>query len=180
MRNSTIHNNIADPYSAGGVLVGQNAAGVFSFCTISNNTGGILGGLYLDIDTSVILAGTIISNNRRGSDDSLINCAGNSFQTTLYNLEDDNDCGLSAGTNLINTDPKLGGLTRDGGLTPTLPLLSGSPAIDAVVVGTTLTEDQRGKPRPKGEYPDMGAYEYYGPVCFPVRSTDGTGTIICM
>ncbi len=180
IKNSTVHNNISDPYSAGGVLVGQDAAGVFSFCTISNNRGGLYGGFYLDSGTSVTIAATILSNNRRISDESRINCSGNAFSSTLYNLEDANTCRFSTPINLIDTDPELGGLSRNGGFTPTLPLLSGSPAIDAVTAGSTLIVDQRGKPRTNGEYPDIGAYEYYSPICFPVRATNGNVTIVCI
>ena len=68
-----------------------------------------------------------------------------------------------------NIDPKLGTLGNYGGLTQTVPLLSGSPAIDAGNPsgctdgqGNLLKTDQRGMPRPNKEDIggcDMGAYE---------------------
>ena len=68
-----------------------------------------------------------------------------------------------------NTDPKLGTLGDYGGPTQTIPLLAGSPAIDAGnpngctdANGDLLKTDQRGYPRPDKEDTggcDMGSYE---------------------
>jgi hypothetical protein len=86
-----------------------------------------------------------------------------------YNLSSDNTCSLDGPGDMNNTDPKLGTLGDDGGPTQTIPLLSGSPAIDAGnpsgctdSSGHLLTTDQRGYPRPDPEDTggcDMGAYE---------------------
>ena len=60
-------------------------------------------------------------------------------------------------------DPGLGTLGNYGGTTQTVPLLPGSPAIDA---GLDLSTYFHGKPLPgcepgyfKGKAPDAGAYE---------------------
>jgi hypothetical protein len=68
-----------------------------------------------------------------------------------------------------NTDPMLGPLQNNGGLTQTMALLSGSPAIDAGNPagctdgsGHLLKTDQRGMPRPDPEDTggcDIGSYE---------------------
>jgi hypothetical protein len=68
-----------------------------------------------------------------------------------------------------NTNARLGTLAYYGGPTQTIPLLSGSPAIDAGNpsgctdrLGHLLKTDQRGLPRPDTEDKsgcDMGAYE---------------------
>jgi len=63
-------------------------------------------------------------------------------------------------------DPLLGTLGNYGGFTQTIPLLAGSPAINAVPAGTngcgtTVAEDQRGGTRPQGADCDMGAYEFF-------------------
>lgn len=70
---------------------------------------------------------------------------------------------------LNNIDPRLGTFGYSGGPTQTIPLLSGSPAIDAGNPsgctddrGNLLTTDQRGMPRPDpGDTGgcDMGSYE---------------------
>ena len=86
-----------------------------------------------------------------------------------YNLSSDNTCNFNGPGDLNNTDPRLGSLGYYGGSTPTIPLLSGSPAIDAGNPsgctdgqGNPLKTDQRGLPRPDQEDTggcDMGAYE---------------------
>jgi hypothetical protein len=63
-------------------------------------------------------------------------------------------------TDLINTDPLLAPLADNGGPTPTMALLPGSPAIDAGVSVSGVTTDQRGVPRPQGSAPDIGAFEF--------------------
>jgi hypothetical protein len=86
-----------------------------------------------------------------------------------YNLSSDETCHFHKTGDVNNVDPKLGTLGNYGGLTQTLPLLSGSPAIDAGNPngctdgqGHLLKTDERGKPRPDKEDKsgcDMGAYE---------------------
>ncbi len=53
----------------------------------------------------------------------------------------------------------LGVLTDNGGITPTLALSEGSPAIDAGTNVSGMTTDQRGATRPQGNGFDAGAYE---------------------
>ena len=48
-----------------------------------------------------------------------------------YNLSDDSSCNFHNSGDRNNIDPKLGTLGSYGGPTQTIPLLSGSPAIDA-------------------------------------------------
>lgn len=60
----------------------------------------------------------------------------------------------------MNSNPQLGVLTNNGGLTPTIALLSGSPAMaaGATVSGVTMpSTDQRGVAR--GSVLDLGAYQ---------------------
>ncbi|CAA9454347.1 MAG: hypothetical protein AVDCRST_MAG01-01-4978, partial [uncultured Rubrobacteraceae bacterium] len=64
-------------------------------------------------------------------------------------------------------DPRLGSLADNGGPTRTHALLAGSPAIDAVPVGTNgcaadFTADQRGVHRPLGGACDAGSVENFG------------------
>ena len=90
-----------------------------------------------------------------------------------YNLSRDNTCNFNNIGDQYSTDPKLGTLGYYGGPTQTIPLLSGSPAIDAGnpsgcrdSQGNLLKTDQRGYPRPDSDDKttakprcDMGAYE---------------------
>ena len=80
------------------------------------------------------------------------------------NLSDDNSCSadftnLADQNNLVNLASTLGALSDNGGFVPTIPLLEGSPAIDAGVDVTGLTTDARGVARPQGLAYDSGAYE---------------------
>lgn len=57
--------------------------------------------------------------------------------------------------------PRLGHLSDNGGATLTIPLLSGSPAIDTGPPSQVLTTDQRGTvyPRKVGSATDIGSFE---------------------
>lgn len=76
-----------------------------------------------------------------------------------HNLSSDNSCGLVGTGSLNNADPKLGPLAFYGGPTETLPLLAGSPALDAGSNSGHPLFDQRGRTRPFGSTSDIGAFE---------------------
>jgi hypothetical protein len=128
--------------------------------TFSGNKGGnVPGG---GIRGTATLQNSIVANN------SVWNCAA-TITSKGYNLSSDGTCNFNGPGDLNNIDPKLGTLGDYGGPTQTIPLLSGSPAIDAGNPsgctdgqGHRLTTDQRGMPRPNPEDAggcDMGAYE---------------------
>ncbi|MCA9308771.1 CSLREA domain-containing protein [Candidatus Saccharibacteria bacterium] len=80
------------------------------------------------------------------------------------NLTDDNTCSSyftepTDQNNVTNLASTLGALGDYGGYVPTIPLLEGSPAIDAGVTVAGLTSDARGVSRPLGLAYDSGAYE---------------------
>ncbi len=62
-------------------------------------------------------------------------------------------------TSLMNTDPLVGDLGVNGGLTQTCPLKTNSPAIDKIPPDFAPDIDQRGFGRPFGTNSDIGAYE---------------------
>ncbi|HWH71971.1 MAG TPA: choice-of-anchor Q domain-containing protein, partial [Candidatus Sulfotelmatobacter sp.] len=76
-----------------------------------------------------------------------------------HNLSSDASCQFTSPGSLNNTDPKLGPLDNYGGPTPAMPLLAGSPAIDGGDSSVFLPTDQRGRTRPYGAAPDIGAFE---------------------
>jgi hypothetical protein len=86
-----------------------------------------------------------------------------------YNFSDDshNTCGFNAPTDRPNGgNPQLGPLSANGGPTPTMLPLSGSPLLDAIPAGDCqadgaagVTTDQRGVTRPQGGSCDVGAVE---------------------
>jgi hypothetical protein len=123
--------------------------------TISGNSaGGTVG--------TATLANSIIANNFDA------NCRG-TITSHGYNLSSDSSCAFSNSGDQNDTNPMLGSLGYYGGPTPTIPLLTGSPAIDAGNPsgctdgsGHLLKTYQRGMPRPDREDKsgcDMGAYE---------------------
>ena len=64
-----------------------------------------------------------------------------------HNISSDSSCPFDKPGDLVNTDPLLGPLADNGGLTQTQALLGGSPAIDAGSKNCTVF-DQRGTVRP--------------------------------
>ena len=71
-----------------------------------------------------------------------------------------NTAGTLDGTAYTAADPLLGPLAGNGGPTPTMALLPGSPAISAGSSAAGLTTDQRGFGRK--DPPDLGAFESGG------------------
>src|SRR5438128_11458042 len=111
--------------------------------TVSGNSaGGIFNG------GTATLQNSIVADNSAG------NCVG-TMTSHGYNLSSDSTCNFNATGDLNNTNPLLGTLGNYGGSTQTIPLLSGSPAIDSGNPNVCtdrqchlLKTDQRGKPRP--------------------------------
>src|SRR5439155_14749454 len=112
------------------------------------------GAIYLSTGAAAIVANTILA-------DSL--SAGNCFGPLAdggHNISSDGTCNFTAGSSLNSTDPKLGPFGSYGGLTATIPLLAGSPAIDAGDSAACPAVDQRGISRPSGAGCDIGAFEF--------------------
>ena len=84
--------------------------------------------------------------------------------------------GDKVGTPGAAIDAKLGTLGNYGGHTETLPLLPGSPAIDAGACPAGVATDQRGIARPQGAACDSGAFESRGVQSLAVAVTAGGPT----
>jgi hypothetical protein len=144
--------------AGGGTLTINNST--VSGNSASSRYGKAYGG---GITGPAILQNSIVANNGSAG-----NCYG-TMTSNGYNVSSDNTCNFNNTGDLNNTDPKLGQLGNYGGPTQTIPLLSGSPAIDAGNPsgctdgqGHLLKTDQRGRPRHDKEDTggcDMGAYE---------------------
>ena len=142
--------------------------------TIANNTvehgaGGVFQG-------SVQLANSLIAVNTGDAGNDVV---GTDFTSQGHNLIGTGTGGTvtlatgdQVGTNASIINPLLGPLGSNGGTTPTIPLLDGSPAIDAAdpnnsdaafpappALIPSLTTDQRGVARPQDGGNDIGAFE---------------------
>ena len=129
-----------------------------SFTTLSDNAAAIGSAVSDEAPGQLSIDNSIIAGNAGGS-----NC--DVGLTSLgYNIEDADSCGLNAVGDQINTDPLLGVLTDNGGVTLTHALLAGSPAIDAASPSCPApATDQRGVARPQGAACDIGAFESGAP-----------------
>ena len=99
-----------------------------------NNGGNIAAVGQVSLRNTIVADGTA-----RGEHNNCVSFhEGNRFTSLGHNLETKgntdhiSDCNLTEASDKPNTDPKLGPLADNGGLTPTHALRDGSPAIDAV------------------------------------------------
>jgi fibronectin-binding autotransporter adhesin len=150
----------------GGALLNNGGTSMLAFQTIFDNSAnggtantngiGIGGGIYATNGTVTlqdsIVAGSTSGNNFYASAGAVVDAG--------YNINSDSSFTLTGRGSLNDTDPMLGTPGRYGGPTLTVPLLAGSPAIDAA--GSVFPPtDQRGLPRPYGSDADIGAYEFW-------------------
>lgn len=156
--NSTFSGNSsigAAPFDFGGGIYNSGTL-TLAYCTLSGNNATNGGGLY-NIGT-LHLNSSIIADSVSGVD-----CLNDgTMASNSKNMIEDNTCSPSK-----SGDPKLDTLKYNGGLTMTMALLSGSPALDAIPkgtngCGTTITTDQRGVRRPQDKGCEIGAYEVKG------------------
>jgi CSLREA domain-containing protein len=169
VRRSTFAGNSA---VQGGGVYSNTGMTLLDGVTIAQNLAG--GGIFNEMGISVEVA--LLASNAGG------NCLGLPPLAGAFNLDDANTCEFvddpgNDQPNFPNTDPLLGPLANNGGLSPTFALLPGSPAIDAVSsdiqMGCQNDTDQRGYPRgrPRVVNPDnsetffcdIGAYEAVAP-----------------
>ena len=155
--------------------------------TLAGNTASSGGGIYLDAQvggfSKLEIGDTILRSGASGAN---ILSAGGTVVSDGYNLSSDGASGLlTNATDQLNTDPMLGPLKDNGGPTPTMALLSGSPAIDKGKSFGVAT-DQRGAPRPfdfaasanapGGDASDIGAFELGSPT-LNIRQVDSNAVL---
>ncbi|HET7453505.1 MAG TPA: right-handed parallel beta-helix repeat-containing protein [Thermoanaerobaculia bacterium] len=145
--------------NGGGVFVGLSGASnpaIFD-STIAGNSAHSGGGIFAERSggtSRLDVAVSVVSANSPGD------CAVGALLLSLgHNMAKDSTCPFTASGDHKGTDPKLGPLALSfPGETATLPLLPGSPAIDAGDDDLATATDQRGVPR-AGAHPDIGAFE---------------------
>jgi hypothetical protein len=130
---------------------------------------------------ALTLYNSILAGNTASAGPNLLNTAGN----VDFNLiQDASGATLSGSNNITGQAPNLGLPAANGGSTPTLALLLGSPAIGAgsnALVPAGVSLDQRGSARIEGGTVDIGAFELDTTpptltISAPSRSTAGTGS----
>jgi predicted outer membrane repeat protein len=128
--NSTLSGNSAA--SGGGIYSQEQVTVTVTNITLSGNSANSGGGIYNNGSsggTVAIVANTILKTGASGEN---IYNFGGQVVSQGYNLSNDNGSGyLNHSGDQINTDPMLGPLQNNGGLTLTHALLAGSSAIDA-------------------------------------------------
>ena len=177
--NTTISGNVATMGSGvGGMLLDGTMPFVLTHVTVTDNTGGGVGGVSCAIPPACYLYGCIIAGNHTGAagnpditqgvlsvDYNLIGNVG----TVVFNS---NGAGDIYGDPMSSSTPNAGATEFPNAIDPVLapltaysrhakvhPLLAGSPAIDAANPVTAVSVDQRGRARPVNSRADMGAYE---------------------
>jgi len=176
--NSTISGNTAT--DGGGGISSLGGTVNLTSSTISGNTASFAGGIYNNQGTLNLTSSTVSGNTASGSGNSGGPGGGIGHFSTL-NLTSSIVAGNSGGDisgsiasstySLTSGDPKLGPLADNGGLTQTMALLPGSPALNAGGPTCPAT-DQRGVARPQGPACDIGAYES---TIFVVTNTADSG-----
>jgi hypothetical protein len=146
-------------YGGGGLYGGADSILSIEHATFYGNyTASSGAALWISGSNSLTLHDNILASDDTGNtcNLSLID----TFNDPGYNLGSDHSCGLSIDRHdLIDTDPILAALAYNGGQTPTMALLTSSPAIDSGDPITCQTRDQRGYYRPVNGVSDIGAYE---------------------
>ena len=178
--NCTFSGNSANGSSGdGGGMYNYSSSPTVTNCTFSGNSAYGGSGMY-NYSSSPTVTNCTFSGNSADVGGGILNSENSNariYNTILWGnsgkeiLNDDSkptvsDCviedGYADGTNIITADPKLGTLGDYGGPTETIPIETGSSAIDAAVYQSDVTQpttDQRGIPRPQGRACDIGAYE---------------------
>jgi predicted outer membrane repeat protein len=154
LTNVTFISNTAT--SRGGGMYNASSSPTLTNVTFSGNSAtgatGKGGGMYNANDSSPAIRNTIFWGNT-APDGAQI--ADDVSSTPI--VSDSVVQGGYAGANTIETDPNLGTLGNYGGATKTIPLLTGSSAINATSSNCPAS-DQRGVPRSNPTC-DVGAYE---------------------
>ena len=135
----------------GGLFASGSSPGVvISSSTLSGNRvesagGGSGGNVYTSGEGS--LANSIVANGVGSAGAENCTITGEKFVSLGFNLDSRDQCNFKAVGDKVNTDPLLGPLQGNGGLTQTMQPAANSPAVDQGR-SFALTGDQRGLTRP--------------------------------
>ncbi|PWH17208.1 MAG: hypothetical protein DDG60_02900, partial [Anaerolineae bacterium] len=168
LTNVTFSGNLAQRQGGGmhNFQSSPNLMNVTFYGNVAEDTGGG-GGMYNLTSSQPFLRGVILAGSVNGD---CVNGTGGNIagEYSLIQNTGANACGAVNGVSgfIVGQNPNLGPLVNNGGFTLTHALLSGSPAIDAIINNWCASEDQRGATRPQdGDLDgilvcDIGAVEY--------------------
>ncbi|MEO7198405.1 MAG: choice-of-anchor Q domain-containing protein [Solirubrobacterales bacterium] len=164
---STIENSTLDGSLGYAFQTSTGSSSTVRASTISDNGSGGLIASDFAAASEIVVSGSILSGNTTNC-----NTVGASTITSGGgNVEGANDCGFAAANDLANTDPLIGPLANNGGLTQTRAIPANSPAVDNFAAGCPPpATDQRGRSRPQGGACDSGAYEFDTPASVTIDS----------
>lgn len=149
--NSTLYGNVANGYSlqeAGGAIYNDGAIGLTNVTVSGNSSPQPI--LY-SASGSLVLKNSLLGENDGVTATNVVD-AGNNLSATSSPI-------FTSDSSQNSVNLRLGTLGDYGGATPTIPLLAGSPAIDAADDAAAPSMDQRGFARPYGAHADVGAFE---------------------
>jgi hypothetical protein len=155
--------------SSGGAIFNDGSL-VLRHCTIAGNSANFGGGIHMvkamTIENSIVASNTA----SRGADINNLAALTRVGASIVPNLRSGSS--LTGSGTSSTADPLLTGLAANGGLTRTMGLQAGSPAINAAV-GSSITSDQRGQA--VSVSPDIGAFEL--PPSLPVLGVASSGNV---
>ncbi len=116
-----------------------------------------------DIDSGGTVAASLLLNNSilaasSGGHD-LVSAGNTATVSGSHNLVMSSDGTIDAGVIALTANPMLGPLQNNGGPTPTMLPLAGSPILGAGDPSLAPSTDQRGDPRPPDGPTDLGAVQ---------------------
>ena len=137
----------------GGGMSNNSSSPILTNASFSTNTAVTSGGGMYNYTSSPVIRDSIFWGNGTEFD--------GATTTTINDSLIQGGCpaGATCGGLFLMSDPLLGALADNGGLTQTRALGAGSPAINAGNNTTCAHTDQRGIARPQGAACDMGSYE---------------------
>lgn len=172
IENCTVYSNMAlgstsGSYTnyGGGIQADYNSVlNIINSSIVNNVSDGHGGGLYAYRNSVAHLKNSILSNNTAtyGLGDNWVTQSGNIISQG-YNIigPADGQANFSTTTDIYSYPFIMGSLSDNGGATLTLPLPSGSPAIDRIPPSQGFPDtDQRGILRPAGTNADVGPFEF--------------------
>ncbi len=166
LRHCTLTGNSANNY--GGAIANTSPL-TLTHCTLSGNSANNYGGAIYNNTATLTLTNSIVTGNTAGvGGPDIYKFTGTVTASGANFVGDPASSSLAASATLLTTAQngaiQLAPLAGNGGPTQTMALLSGSPALDAAVGSSEIT-DQRGFDRNRdgnavaGAVPDLGAYE---------------------